>query len=311
MGDLFPLHFVKRIRREYERNDRGEEARIFRLSMINRAGHRVIVNLSISPVDGQREDGAKVITFDDVTERVKLEEQVLRQERLASLGFLAAGVAHEINTPLTGISSYTQLLLAECAADDPRRPLLEKIETQAHRASGITSSLLNLARPEQTTLEALDVNDIIREVKSLFQPQVRGRGIELHTSADRSLLPVQGHRGKLQQVLLNLLINARDAVEEGGRISLKTDVQGERVIIEVSDNGVGIAEEDLPRVFDPFFTTKGRGKGTGLGLSISYGIVQEHEGEITVESTPGEFTRFRVELPIARRAKLDGIATGG
>jgi len=297
LSDVFPLQVVRRIERERRQRTGSGEARIFRLSLINRRGERLVANLAISAVDRDGdEDGATVVTFDDVTERVKLEEQVLRQERLASLGLLAAGVAHEINTPLTGISSYAQLLLEETSAQDPRRALLQKIEDQTNRASQITGSLLNLARPERTSLQSLDINQTIREALQLFEPQVRGAAVELRVDLAEGLPPIDGHRGKLQQVLLNLLINARDAVSEEGRIEVRSSLVDDRIRICVSDNGVGIADEDLGSIFDPFFTTKGRGKGTGLGLSISYGIVREHAGEIHVESQPGRFTQFTIEL---------------
>lgn len=300
LAEVFPLHVVRRIEREADAVGDGEEARIFRLSMVNRDGMRVLVNLSISPVDRDGQgDGARVVTFDDVTERVKLEEQVLRQERLASLGLLAAGVAHEINTPLTGISSYAQMLLEDTPEDDPRRALLDKIETQTRRAAGITNSLLNLARPERTAFEALDLNRTVAEVLQLFEPQVRGSRIRIRSALAGDLPTIRGHRGKLQQVLFNLLINARDALEESGNITVLSYRYDDKVVVEIADDGTGIAEEDLSRIFDPFFTTKGRGKGTGLGLSVSYGIVQEHAGEILVESTPGQFTRFKIEIPLA------------
>lgn len=124
----------------------------------------------------------------------------------------------------------------------------------------------------------------------------------METSLEPEMPPVRGNKGKLQQVLLNLLLNAKDAVGQEGRITLVTRSDDGRTIVEVTDDGIGIAQEDLPRIFDPFFTTKGRGKGTGLGLSISYAIVRELEGEIQAESTPGEITRFRVLLPAARHA---------
>jgi signal transduction histidine kinase len=147
------------------------------------------------------------------------------------------------------------------------------------------------------------LNDAVREVIRLFTPQIRDKRIELHVDLSPDIPDVRGHRGKLQQVLLNLLSNARDAVEGGGRIAVRTLHRDERVVLEVDDDGIGIAEHDLARIFDPFFTTKGRGKGTGLGLSISYGIVREHEGTMQVESVPGEFTRFRVELPVPKSAR--------
>jgi len=304
LPEIFPLHVVRRIERESARSADGQEARIFRLRMANRAGNPIVVNLTIKPVEGgQPGEGGAVITFDDVTERVQLEEQLLRQERLASLGLLAAGVAHEINTPLTGISSYAQLLLEDSGDDGSQRELLEKIETQTLRASRITNSLLNLARPERTTLEQLDLNGMVQEVIQLFEPQIRGTRVELRTEFDAGQPEVLGHKGKLQQVVLNLLINARDAVDTEGTIGLSTSRLDGKVVLEVTDDGVGIAEEDLPRIFDPFFTTKARRKGTGLGLSISYGIVREHDGEIQVESRPDRFTRFRIELPDASSAR--------
>ena len=303
LRDVFPLHTIRRIAREIAAVGPNVEARIYRHALVNRAGERIVVNLALSPLAAEGGDGSRVVTFDDITARVKLEEQMHQRDRLASLGLLAAGVAHEVNTPLTGISSYTQMLLEELGPDDPRRDTLEKIEAQSRRASRIANSLLNLARPERATFEALSINDAVREVLKLFEPQIRDEGIALDALLADDLPQVRGHRGKLQQVLLNLLSNARDAVEGGGRIAVRTVAAGERVVLEVEDDGVGIAEEDLARIFDPFFTTKGRGKGTGLGLSISYGIVREHEGVMTVESTPGEFTRFRVELPVHAPAR--------
>ncbi|MBZ5639325.1 MAG: PAS domain S-box protein [Acidobacteriia bacterium] len=304
IDEVFPLHAVRRVQREIARLPDKSEARIYRYNLVNRAGRRIVVNLTISPPGGSGEGAAgRVVTFDDVTDQVKLEEQVLRQERLASLGLLAAGVAHEVNTPLTGISSYTQMLLEEMLPDDPRRAILEKIEAQSRRASSIANSLLNFARPERSAYEELSLNDTVTEVLRLFEPKIRERGIRLETSLAADLPPIHGHKGKVQQVLLNLLLNARDAVEEGGRVSVTTEVREGAVALQVVDDGVGIAEEDLPRIFDPFFTTKGRGRGTGLGLSISYGIVREHEGELSVESVPGEWTRFRVEFPLARPAE--------
>ncbi len=304
LRDVFPLHSIRRIERELAAVGPDVEARIYRHALVNRAGERIVVNLALSPVAADGGDGSRVVTFDDITARVILEEQVLQQERLASLGLLAAGVAHEVNTPLTGISGYAQLLLDDMAADDPRRETLEKIEIQTRRVATITNSLLNLARPERSAFENLTLNDAVQEVLRLFQPQVRDNRIALHVDLGDGLPEVRGHRGKLQQVLLNLLSNARDAVEGGGRIAVRTARADGRVVLEVVDDGVGIAESDLPRIFDPFFTTKGRGKGTGLGLSISYGIVREHDGAMHVESVPGEFTRFWVELPVPKPARV-------
>jgi PAS domain S-box-containing protein len=303
LAEIFPLHTVRALERKIAEAGPGEEARIYGHPMVNRRGEHIVVNLAVSATVGgdAAADGTRVVTLDDVTERVRIEEQMMRQERLAALGLLAAGVAHEVNTPLTGISSWTQMLIEDTPPGDHRREVMEKIEAQSRRASDIANSLLNLARPERTQFAALSVNDAVAEVVRLFEPQVRGRGIRLETRLAPLLPEVAGQRGKLQQVLLNLLLNARDAVGGAGRIVVSTYARDGRVGVEVWDDGVGIAQEDLPRIFDPFFTTKGRANGTGLGLSISYGIVREHDGEILVESDPGEFTSFRVELPEAGR----------
>jgi hypothetical protein len=304
LADVFPLHLVRRVSRELQGLTADREARIYRYALVNRAGRRIVVNLTLSPAGASPDgDGARVLTFDDVTQQVKLEEQILQQERLASLGLLAAGVAHEVNTPLTGISSYTQMLLEEMPPDDPRYAILRKIESQSRRASSIANTLLHLARPGQGTMEQLSINAIVRETLALFEPQIRSRSIVLDADLSDEIPPVLGDRAKLQQVLLNLLLNARDAVEDGGRIQIVTRFRDDRVLLDVIDDGVGISDDDLPRIFDPFFTTKTRGKGTGLGLSISYGIVHEHGGEIRADSSPGEATRFRVELPVSRAAE--------
>jgi len=302
LEEVFPLHLVRRLLRELDSLDPADEARIYRETLVNHAGQRIVVDLSVSAAGAGHEEGARVITVGDVTERVKLEEEVLRGERLASLGLLAAGVAHEVNTPLTGISGYVQMLLDEVEPGEKHRELLEKIEAQSRRASSIANSLLDLARPERASLEEIALNDLIEEVLGLFHQQVRGRDIRVETKLDAALPGVRAHRGKLQQVLLNLLLNARDALEAGGTITVRTGHEGAFAHFEVLDDGAGIADEDLPRIFDPFFTTKRRGRGTGLGLSISYGIVQEHGGTLSVDSVPGRSTRFRVELPIRRTA---------
>lgn len=311
LGEVFPLHVARRIQNEGSRSLRPEGTRIFRLSLTNRKEERLHVNIAISPADDAgASDGARVVSFDDVTGLVKLEEQMLQQERLAALGLLAAGVAHEINTPLTGISSYAQLLLEHGQQHDQRREMLEKIDGQARRASRIANSLLDLARPERTTFGLIDLNEAIAEILQLFRPQIQGAGIELQARLEAGLPPILGHKGKLQQVLLNLLLNARDAIGDKGHVRVDTRRRDDVVVLEVSDDGAGISDDDLPRIFDPFFTTKSRGKGTGLGLSISYGIVQEHNGRIQVESSPGEWTRFCVELPSTRLPRMEQTARG-
>jgi two-component system, NtrC family, sensor kinase len=241
-----------------------------------------------------------LIIIEDVTERVHLEEQLQISDKMASVGLLAAGVAHEVNTPLTGISSFTQMLLNGADPEDPRTRMLEKIEQQTFRAAKIVNGLLNLSRSSVSNTEEtvpVDVNAVIGDVLALLEPQLVAAKIKLRRDLCPSPALVAGTEHKLQQVFLNLFLNARDAMPKGGWLSVETRVEDGHVLAEVGDTGLGIPSEQLSRIYDPFFTTKMIGKGTGLGLSITYGIVREHEGTLTCQSAVGQGTRFTVSLP--------------
>jgi signal transduction histidine kinase len=258
------------------------------------------VNAAVAPL--RTPDGkvaGTIVIVEDTTARVKLEEQLQISEKMASIGLLAAGVAHEVNTPLTGISSYTQMLLEQAPEDDPRTPLLQKIEKQTFRAAKIVNGLLNLARPAKTEFGPVDLNLVVNDVISLLEHQLRGGRIQVRRDLAPAPPMVLGIEHKLQQVFLNLFLNARDAMPSGGWLSIATRVGDGRVIVRVGDTGGGIAQEHLSRIYDPFFTTKAIGQGTGLGLSITYGIVHEHEGTITCESAPGHGTTFVLDFPAA------------
>jgi signal transduction histidine kinase len=237
---------------------------------------------------------------------VQLEEQLQISEKMASLGLLAAGVAHEVNTPLTGISSYTQMLLQGAEPDDPRTQVLEKIERQTFRAAKIVNGLLNLARPAQVDSGPVDLNGVINDVLSLLEHQFRTGSIQVRKELAPVSPTVQGIEYKLQQVFLNLFLNARDAMPKGGWLSIVTRGGTGEATIAIGDTGSGIPADHLSRIYDPFFTTKDIGKGTGLGLSITYGIVQEHGGTITCDSSVGQGTRFTLALPLASAQAADG-----
>jgi signal transduction histidine kinase len=228
---------------------------------------------------------------------VQLEEQLQISEKMASIGLLAAGVAHEVNTPLTGISSFTQMLLERSPADDPNVHLLEKIERQTFRAAKIVNSLLNLARPSDGEAAPVDVNVVLNDVVSLLEHQFRSSRIQVRKDLCASGVFVKGVEYKLQQVFLNLLLNARDAMPRGGWLTLATRADERGAIVEVGDTGSGIPSEHIARIYDPFFTTKTDGRGTGLGLSVTYGIVQEHGGTLVCDSVVGQGTRFTLTLP--------------
>ncbi len=286
--------------------------RIYKLHTATRTGRSLILNIALAPLRrsaGDTHTGALVV-LEDVTARVRLEEQLQQREKLSSIGLLAAGVAHEINTPLTGVSSYTQMLLGMLADTDPKHALLQKIHRQTERATGIVNNLLNFSRTGSVTdFGAVDVNRVLDDTLQLLEPQLRQSQIEIVRAYDADLPPTYGNSGKLQQVFTNLILNARDALPGGGHITLKTAHEADAITVEVIDTGIGIAPENVARIYDPFFTTKGVGRGTGLGLAVSYGIVQEHSGHITVNSAPGRGTTFRISLPTAHaRARLQAAS---
>ena len=229
---------------------------------------------------------------------------------MASIGTLAAGVAHEVNTPLTGISSFTQMLLEGSDPADPKTALLEKIERQTFRAAKIVNGLLNLSRPGMSGEERrqVDLNVVVNDVFSLLEHQFAAAKVKVRRDLSPVAASVLGIEHKLQQVFLNLFLNARDAMPRGGWLSVTTRVDGSRVIAEVADTGSGIPAEHLARIYDPFFTTKVMGRGTGLGLSITYGIVHEHEGAIGCESSVGQSTRFTLTMPLASVTELSSRA---
>ncbi|MEK7406230.1 MAG: ATP-binding protein [Acidobacteriota bacterium] len=262
-----------------------------------------VVNIAVTPlITKDQQQIGRVILFDDVTERAELERRLVQADKLSSIGLLAAGVAHEVNTPLAVISTYAQMLARQISGDDEKTRLLEKIARQTFRASEIVNSLLSFSRTSTTAFDELDLNRVIRETLVLVEHQMEKTGIRLQLDLEEQLPAVKGNAGKLQQVFLNLFLNARDAMEEGGVLTIRTRHQGARAGVEIADTGRGIPPEHLPRIFDPFFTSKAGRKGTGLGLSVTYGIVREHGGDIEVESRPGEGTSFRLRFPLARKA---------
>ena len=283
---------------------------IYKLHTATRANRSLVLNIALAPLqDAQGQTGALVV-LEDVTARISLEEQLQQREKLSSIGLLAAGVAHEVNTPLTGVSSYTQMLLGMLAESDPKHSLLLKVRKQAERATNIVNNLLNFSRTGSATefLE-IDIARVLDDTLQLLEPQLRQNQIEILRYYDMDSPRVYGNSGKLQQVFTNLVLNARDAIPDGGRITISTNSSEEgSLTVEIADTGIGIAAENVAKIYDPFYTTKGVGRGTGLGLAVSYGIVQEHAGHISVESTPGHGTSFRITLPTARsRARLQAV----
>ena len=302
LEDVFDAQFVEAIRAA--RRDTPAGATLSRIPLEARgakAADTLIVNAAVIPLRKADESSdapvGTIVIVEDVTTRVQLEEQLRISEKMASIGLLAAGVAHEVNTPLTGISSFTQMLLEGADPQDPRTRLLEKIERQTFRAAKIVNGLLTLSRPASADRTLVDVNIIIADVLALLEHQFETHRIRVRRELGDAPAMVLAQEHKLQQVFLNLFLNARDAMPKGGWLSVSTRYEAGKIVAEVSDTGSGIPSEYLARIYDPFFTTKAIGQGTGLGLSITYGIVREHDGGIDCESVLGQGTKFILSFP--------------
>ena len=286
--EVIPRHFLQRL---------SEHRYLYKQKW-----NDLTVNVSAtSLVDKSGATRGALIIIDDITDRIRLEDQLVQNEKLTSIGLLAAGVAHEVNTPLAVISSHAQMLRKEINPEDSRYKLLEKITKQTFRASEIVNNLLSFSRIHATEFAEINIHQIINDTLSLLEHQFKRAQIRV----DRRLLaerPITlGNSGKLQQVFLNLFLNARDAMTDGGELRIRTSSADSKIEIVIADTGIGISTDNIKKIYDPFFTTKTAGKGTGLGLSVSYGIVQEHGGNISVESQLGRGTSFKLEFPVARK----------
>ena len=258
-----------------------------------------------------RDDAGRILYFDaimeDITERKQAEvrEKELQQElnlssRLASIGELAAGVAHEINNPLTGILAFSQRLLRK-STDEKVSQGLEIIHNEARRMAKVVENLLTFARRSEPKREYLDINDILQKALELRTYELKTGNIEVVTDLAPSLPRTKVDFPQIQEVFLNIILNAEQAMSEanhGGKLVSRTQKLKDNIRISFTDDGPGIPAEHLDKIFDPFFTTRGRRGGTGLGLSVGHGIVTEHGGRIYARSKPGKGATFFVELPL-------------
>ncbi len=300
---IFPVEFMTEFRRL---KDEPGVHNLYKFPLPMRTGETRTANIAIAPlVSRSFSVVGRIILVDDITSRVQLEAQLAQSEKLSSIGLLAAGVAHEVNTPLAVISSYTQMLAKQLRGDERLAPLLDRITSQTFRASEIVNSLLNFSRTGSTEFSEIDLNGVIRDTLTLLEHQFKTSAVRLNLELMPELPRITGNAGKLQQVFLNLFLNAKDAMAAGGSLRVATEVNG-RVGVVIADTGSGIAPENMQRIYDPFFTTKnapveGQRRGTGLGLAVTYGIIQEHAGRIHVESDVGRGTTFHLEFPAVRK----------
>jgi two-component system NtrC family sensor kinase len=240
----------------------------------------------------------------------RVHKTLLRSEKMASIGKLAAVVAHEINNPLAGILTYAKLLKKrESRAPQPNPEaisMLDLVESESQRCGEIVKNLMTFARPTSMNLEPTDLNDIIDRCVRLVQHQLVLKNIELHLELNRELRPVPCDRGQIEQVILALVMNAIDALPSGGNLTVtsRKAVSPGAIQVEVRDDGVGMPRDVLAKMFEPFFTTKEHGRGLGLGLAISRNIVDRHGGRIEVASEPGHGTVFTITLPLQSKIAL-------
>jgi two-component system NtrC family sensor kinase len=283
------------------------------LNIVNKAAQEIPVQLSAVLIyDGAGREVASVGIFTDLRPRLRMERklqethlQLVSSEKMASLGKLAAGIAHEINNPLGGILIYASLMAEDLPEDDTKRGDLARIVQEASRCKEIVKSLLEFARQTEPKMEPTDINRAITDGLFFLENQALFHNIHIIKNLDPLLPFIQGNAGQLKQVLINIIVNAAEAMHGNGTLTITTYPSPDHkwVFMEFTDTGEGIPEENFTRIFDPFFTTKDIGKGTGLGLATSYGIVEDHGGKISVKSKVGQGTTFTIELPASEETQ--------
>ncbi len=316
---LYPEGMAGEVMKKLRSRDYGGIGKLtpIQLTVMNKAGEAIPIQLSAALIFDQRgKEAASVGIFTDLRPRLNMERklqethlQLVNSEKMASLGKLAAGIAHEINNPLGGILIYSSLLMEDLPKEDPKRQDLARIVQETDRCKEIVRSLLEFARQSEPRMESVDINRAITEGLFFLENQALFQNIRIVKNLDAVLPPAMGNAGQLKQVFMNILINAAEAMHGTGDLTITTSSasNGKSILIEFEDTGEGIPEANLSRIFEPFFTTKDVGKGTGLGLSTSYGIIESHGGKIGVKSRLGEGTTFTIDLPVylANRTELE------
>lgn len=312
--DVYPGEGAREVMQMLLSEDYGGEGKLisYHIDAKHKSGEIFPISLSASIVYENGKIVATIGFFHDRREEIRMKKelektqvQLLQAEKMASLGKMAAGVAHQLNNPLSGIILFTKLVMEEY--DLPKDALddLERVLEDARRTKDIVKELLEFSRQTSHDMKPQDINDIISRTMFLLENQSIFHNIEIEKNLEKDLPQILGDAQQLNHVMMNTILNAADALEGSGKLSLKTHVMPEsgRVCVEISDTGSGIPEDVLPHIFEPFYTTKEQGKGTGLGLSMVYGIVESHGGSICAESAPGAGTTFFIELPVAEGQK--------
>lgn len=306
------LELFKEDRREEYASTIKSSNILNRVKQITKGGKAIYVNIRISSSEYLGRE-VLLVTASDVTKRLMAEQQLIQASKMATLGEMATGVAHELNQPLSVIKTAGSFLIkklrkGETIKDDILKTMAEEIDSHVDRASRIISHMREFGRKSDVTTQELQVNEPLDHALEFFSQQLKLRGIEVVKELGEDLPPIHADPNRLEQVFINLLINARDAIErkwelsdhkgESKKIFLRTSHKDKSVIVEVEDTGTGMPQYILDKIFEPFFTTKNVGKGTGLGLSISYGIVRDYDGTIKVETQEGKGSNFLIQFPI-------------
>lgn len=305
--DIYPEGVAREIMKMMRGEKYGGQGKLrsYPMNYKRRDGQVVEGSLSASILyDAEGKEIASVGIFVDLKERLQMErklletqKQLFHSEKLASIGRLAAGVAHELNNPLGAIMMYGLLALEEVSEDTVPYANLKKIAGQAERCKKIVQGLLDFSRQRERKVETLDINKAVEEIFELMEIQSVFQGIEIRKELDPLLPPIEGDKSQLQEVFINLALNAADAMENGGVLAIRSFLNKDTVKISFEDTGCGIPEDEMQNIFEPFFTTKSEKNGTGLGLSVSHGIIAKHGGDITFESKLNKGTTFTISLP--------------
>jgi two-component system NtrC family sensor kinase len=305
---IYPEGVARKVMQMLRSDKSGEVGRLnsYPMVYVRRDGEVVEGNLSAAIIyDAKGNEIASVGSFVDLRDRLQMEralrdtqEQLLQSEKLAAMGRLTSQIAHELNNPLYGIMNTLELLKTEVPADNKRRKILDMALSETIRLSDLLRKMLSFSKPDQEERHPVDINSVLDEILLLHEKQLKENDINIAVTFAEGLNLVNASKNQLRQVFLNMVANARDAMPDGGTLSVVTGGDTDKINVEISDTGTGIREEHLDKIFDSFFTTKGEIKGVGLGLSVCYGFIKDHGGDIEVKSQVGEGTAFTITLPV-------------
>jgi PAS domain S-box-containing protein len=313
---IYPEGVARKVMQMLRSEKSGEVGRLnsYPMVYVRRDDEVVEGTLSAAVIyDANGKEIASVGSFVDLRDRLQMEralrdtqEQLLQSEKLAAMGRLTSQIAHELNNPLYGIMNTLELLKTEIPADNKRRKILEMALSETIRLSDLLRKMLSFSKPDQEERHPVDINSVLDEILLLHEKQLKENDINIGATYAEGLDLVKASKNQLRQVFLNMVANARDAMPDGGTLSVVIRGDTDKVYVEISDTGTGIREEHLDKIFDSFFTTKGEVKGVGLGLSVCYGFIQDHGGDIEVKSEVGVGTTFTISLPVYNAPAPEG-----